>query len=72
MAELYYLLLCAQLHINEGDQLLWSVRDGQLVATTQRAQLQSAQALFQSHLAISSPSMADELIAERRAEAAAS
>ena len=36
----------AQLNIREGDQLLWSVRNGELIATTQRAQLQKAQALF--------------------------
>ena len=59
----------AQLNIREGDQLLWSVRNGELIATTQRAQLQKAQALFQSHLSSNSASLADELIAERRLEA---
>ena len=59
----------AQLNIMEGDQLLWSVRNGELIATTQRAQLQEAQALFQSHLPSNSASLADELIAERRLDA---
>jgi antitoxin component of MazEF toxin-antitoxin module len=62
--------LRAQLDLQDGDQLLWSVRNGELIATTQRAQLQHAQALFQSYLPSGSPSLADELIAERRAEAA--
>ena len=44
-------------------------RNGELIATTQRAQLQKAQALFQSHLSSNSASLADELIAERRLEA---
>ena len=61
--------LRAQLNIREGDQLLWSVRNGELIATTQRAQLQKAQTLFQSHLSSNSASLADELIAERRLEA---
>ena len=59
----------AQLNIMEGDQLLWSVRNGELIVTTQRAQLQKAQALFQSHLPSNSASLADELIAERRLDA---
>ncbi len=59
-----------ELQLEEGDQLLWSVRNGELVATTQRAKLRNAQSLFQASLAANSPSLADELIAERRAEAA--
>ncbi|TXT38075.1 MAG: AbrB family DNA-binding protein [Comamonadaceae bacterium] len=58
-----------QLDIQDGDQLIWSVRNGELVATTRRAQLAKAQALFQSFAPKGSPSVADELIAERRAAA---
>ena len=59
-----------QLDIKDGDQLIWSVRDGDLVATTRRAQLSKAQALFQKLIPKNSPSLADELIAERRKAAA--
>lgn len=56
-----------QLDMKDGDQLIWSVRDGELVATTRRAQLSKAQALFQKCVPQNAPSLADELIAERRA-----
>ena len=56
-----------QLDLQDGDQLIWTVRDGDLVATTRRAQLSKAQALFQQYVPKGSPSLADELIAERRA-----
>ncbi len=59
--------LRAQLDIQDGDQLIWSARDGELVVTTRRAQLNKAQALFQQFVPKNSPSLADELIAERRA-----
>ena len=59
--------LRAQLDIKDGDQLIWTARDGELVATTRRAQLGRAQALFQKHVPAGAPSLADELIAERRA-----
>lgn len=59
--------LRAQLGLQDGDQLIWSARDGELVATTRRAQLQKAQAMFQKFVPKNSPSLADELIAERRA-----
>jgi len=61
-------VLRLQLDIKDGDQLIWTVRDGELVATTRRAQLGKAQALFQHYVPKNSPSLADELIAERRAE----
>ena len=60
-----------QLDLKDGDQLIWSVRDGQLVATTRRSQLRKAQALFQQFVPADAPSLADELIAERRAAASA-
>ncbi len=61
--------LRAQLDLREGDQLIWSSRNGELVATTRRAQLRKAQALFQKFVPPGSASAADELMAERRAEA---
>ncbi|MDP2370110.1 AbrB/MazE/SpoVT family DNA-binding domain-containing protein [Rhodoferax sp.] len=56
-----------QLDLKDGDQLIWTARDGELVATTRRAQLMKAQALFQQFVPKNAPSLADELIAERRA-----
>lgn len=56
-----------QLDLHDGDQLIWSLHDGALTATTRRAQLRKAQALFQKLLPHDAVSMADELIAERRA-----
>ena len=61
--------LRAQLDLRDGDQLIWSTRNGDLVATTRRAQLLKAQALFQKFVPTTSASAADELMAERRAEA---
>lgn len=60
-----------QLDLQDGDQLIWSVRDGDLVATTRRARLHKAQALFQQFVPKNSPSLADELINDRRKEAKA-
>lgn len=58
--------LRSQLDIADGDQLIWAARDGELIATTRRAQLSKAQAMFQTFVPKNSPSLADELIAERR------
>ncbi|OIN92210.1 MAG: hypothetical protein AUJ20_08440 [Comamonadaceae bacterium CG1_02_60_18] len=58
-----------QLNMQDGDQLIWNTRDGELVVTTRRAQLAKAQALFQSFAPQNSPSAADQLMAERRAAA---
>jgi AbrB family looped-hinge helix DNA binding protein len=60
-----------QLELQDGDKLIWSVRDGELVATTRRSQLKKAQARFLTFVPESSASLADELIAERRLAAAA-
>jgi bifunctional DNA-binding transcriptional regulator/antitoxin component of YhaV-PrlF toxin-antitoxin module len=60
--------LRAQLNLKDGDQLIWSIRGEELMVTTRRAQLQNAQATFQRKLKSSAPSLADELIAQRRAE----
>lgn len=59
-----------QLGIKDGDQLLWEIHDGELIVTTRTAQLRKAQARFQQYVPSNAPSLADELIAERRAEAA--
>jgi bifunctional DNA-binding transcriptional regulator/antitoxin component of YhaV-PrlF toxin-antitoxin module len=61
--------LRALLDLHDGDQLIWSARNGELVATTRRAQLEKAQAMFQKFAPQNSPSLADELIAERRKDA---
>ncbi len=58
------------LGLRDGDQLIWAVRDGELVATTRRAQLRRAQLRFQQSVPKGSASMADELMSERRAAAA--
>ena len=58
--------LRTQLDLQDGDKLIWSVRNGELVATTRRAQLEKAQAMFQKFAPPNSPSLADELMAERR------
>ncbi len=63
--------LRSQLDIKDGDQLIWTIQDGSLVATTRRAQLGKAQAMFQKLVPKNSPSLADELIAERRKASAA-
>ena len=63
--------LRSQLDIKDGDQLIWTTQDGSLVATTRRAQLGKAQAMFQKLVPKNSPSLADELIAERRKASAA-
>ncbi len=63
--------LRSQLDIKEGDQLIWTAVNGNLVATTRRAQLGKAQELFQKLIPKNSPSLANELIAERRKASAA-
>ncbi len=55
------------LDIQDDDQIIWAARDGELVVTTRRAQLMKAQALFQTLIPKNAPSLADELIVERRA-----
>lgn len=56
-----------QLGIKDGDQLLWEIRDGELVVTTRVAQLRRAQALIHRYVP-ESVSLADELIGERKLE----
>lgn len=56
-----------QLGIKDGDQLIWEVRDGELLVTTRVAQLRRAQALIHRYVP-ESVSLADELIGERRVD----
>lgn len=58
------------LGISEGETLIGELRDGAFVLTTKRARLDIARTLFQKYFPPGSSSLADELIAERRAEAA--
>lgn len=62
--------LRAELHLKDGDELIWTIQQGELVGTTRRAQLEKAQALFQKFVPPNSQSAADELIAERHLAAA--
>lgn len=58
------------LGLKEGDSVLFELRDGEVVITTKKARLERARALFRTYVPSGDPSLADELIAERRAEAA--
>lgn len=58
------------LGLQEGDTVLFELRDGEAVLTTRKARLARARALFRQYVPEGSPSLADELITERRAEAA--
>lgn len=55
--------------LKEGDTVLFDLRDGEAVLTTRKVRLARARALFRRYVPEGSPSLADELIAERRAEA---
>lgn len=59
-----------QLGIKDGDQLIWEIRDSELIVTTRVAQLRRAQALIRRYIP-ENVSLADELITERRVEQAA-
>lgn len=58
----------AQLGLVGGERLIARVRDGQLVIETLAAAVKRAQDLLAPYIA-AEPSVVDELIAERRAEA---
>jgi AbrB family looped-hinge helix DNA binding protein len=58
----------AQLGLVSGERLLARVRDGQLVIETLAAAVKRAQDLLAPYIA-GEPSVVDELIADRRAEA---
>lgn len=57
------------LQVQEGDSLLLDVKDGEIRLYSRREQLRRAQALFRQYIP-EGVSLVDELIAERRAEAA--
>lgn len=57
------------LEIKDGDTVVWELRDGVAVLTTRLAQLRKAQEMVKS-LGRPDECWSDELIAERRAEAA--
>jgi len=56
------------LSLNEGDTVLWELKDGAALLTTREQQLRQVQALFKG---MGSPAecWSDELINERRTEA---
>lgn len=58
------------LGLKEGEMVLFELRDGEAVITTRLARIRRAQEMFRRFVPPGSPSLADELIAERRAEAA--
>ncbi|MDP2793435.1 MAG: AbrB/MazE/SpoVT family DNA-binding domain-containing protein [Sulfurisoma sp.] len=60
-----------KLGVGEGDEVIWAEIDGQIVLTSRLRQIQRAQDLC-AQLFADQPerSLVDELIAERRAEAA--
>jgi AbrB family looped-hinge helix DNA binding protein len=57
------------LGLKEGDAVLWSLVDGEARVTTRAQRIRQAQALVRKHVP-AGVSLADELIAERRQEAA--
>jgi len=58
-----------ELGIKPGDELVLEIEDGALRLSTRLARLREVQALARTFLA-GEPSLVDELLAERRAEAA--
>lgn len=59
------------LGVSEGDMLVGELRDGEFVLTTKRARMEAAVRHFQKFCPPEpGRSLVDELIAERRAEAA--
>ena len=60
----------AALKIKDGDTVYLELMAGEARLTTKQARIRRAQEIFQRHFPVGDPSQADELIAERRAEAA--
>ncbi len=58
-----------QFGMKDGDQLVWTVRDGELVVMTRRAQLRRAQDMVRKFVP-AKVSLVDELLADRKAEQA--
>ncbi|BBL34612.1 hypothetical protein Nstercoris_00851 [Nitrosomonas stercoris] len=60
-----------KLGIKEGDVVIWKEEGGQIILTSRRKEVERAERFFEQMMAdYSGGSLADELIAERRAEAA--
>ena len=60
-----------KLGVKEGDEVIWTEIDGQIVLTSRLRQIERAQRFFDVLMAdYKGGSLVDELIAERRAEAA--
>lgn len=60
-----------KLGVKEGDEVIWTEVDGQIVLTSRKLQVERAQRFFAELMAdYKGGSLVDELIAERRAEAA--
>lgn len=58
------------LGVKDGDTVVWEIKDGVALLTTQHERLRQAQALFQKYLPPQpGRSQVDEFIAERRIEA---
>ncbi len=62
--------LRAKLGINVGDRLIWLEEGDRLVLTTRRAAIRRAQEIFAKYNKDPKTSLVDELIRERREEAA--
>lgn len=59
-----------KLGVKEGDEVIWTEVDGQLVLTSRKLQVERAQHFFAELMAdYQGGSLVDALIAERRAEA---
>lgn len=56
-----------ELALNEGDTVLWELRNGEAVLTTRAQQLRQVQALVRQFVP-ANVSLVDELISDRRAE----
>jgi bifunctional DNA-binding transcriptional regulator/antitoxin component of YhaV-PrlF toxin-antitoxin module len=61
----------AALGADEGDTLLASLADGELRLVSTPTAIRRAQAIVRAYIPAGGPSVVDELIADRRAEAAA-
>ena len=60
-----------KLGVKEGDEVIWTESDGQIVLTSRKMQLERSRQFFDELMAdYQGPSLVDALIAERRADAA--
>ncbi len=59
-----------KLGVKEGDEVIWREVDGQIILTSRRQELERSERFFARMMeGYAGGSLADELIAERRAEA---